>query len=103
MPVVTLAVFFSDSLCLTFPFVSVPSRSLTLTYPDRIAMFSILSLLTLLSIPNIILGALAQNITVRSNDTSQITYGGGAGEIDICKYDPDGKLIGGQPGESPCI
>ncbi|KAK7677873.1 hypothetical protein QCA50_019185 [Cerrena zonata] len=60
-------------------------------------ILAILPLITFF-IPGIILSASAQNVTVGSNNTSQITFGGGAGDASICKIDPDGKVSPGQPG-----
>lgn len=58
-----------------------------------------LALVTFFSISGILSTVHAQNVTVTSNDTSQITFGGGAGDASICKLDADGKVIGGQAGK----
>ncbi|KAF5357374.1 hypothetical protein D9758_005867 [Tetrapyrgos nigripes] len=46
-----------------------------------------------------VVSAQSFNVTVNETDTSQITFGGGAGDASLCKFDAQGnQIIGGQPG-----
>ncbi|KAF9262317.1 hypothetical protein L218DRAFT_960449 [Marasmius fiardii PR-910] len=59
--------------------------------------FNFLSLVFLLPLA---LNVSAQNfnVTVNETDTSLVTYGGGAGDANICKLDGNGNVVGAQPG-----
>ncbi|KAK1221609.1 hypothetical protein PQX77_015575 [Marasmius sp. AFHP31] len=58
----------------------------------------LLTFLSLVSLIQIHVMAQTREVTVNQNDTSQITYGGGAGPNgSLCKYE-NGQLVPGQPG-----
>ncbi|KAG7094699.1 hypothetical protein E1B28_005518 [Marasmius oreades] len=60
-----------------------------------ISFFNLLSLVLLLPVA---VSAQDFNVTVNETDTTQITYGGGAGDASLCKVDEHGYFIGSQPG-----
>ncbi|KAK7677861.1 hypothetical protein QCA50_019173 [Cerrena zonata] len=87
----------------TFTSVNVPPLSLPPSFAlleatiIQLVMLNILSLIAF-CIPVFTLSANTQNITVGSNDTSQVTLGGGAGDVPICKVDANGNVISEQAG-----
>ncbi|KAF5357401.1 hypothetical protein D9758_005855 [Tetrapyrgos nigripes] len=58
------------------------------------SLHKVLSFITLCSV----VSAQTFNVTVNETDTSQITFGGGAGDALLCKVDEEGNVVGGQPG-----